>query len=74
MVFKDTNRRDVFEMRDDVIPIICSVREKAIHISVRFASYSVKSISIVSTVQGPPATRKFIFKITRCIIHDLMNL
>ena len=33
--------RDVFEMRDDVIPRVYSVREKAIHISVRFASYSM---------------------------------
>ena len=61
-------------MRDDVIPRIYSVREKAIHISVRFASYSIKSISSVSTVQGSPVTRKFIFKITRCIIHNLMKL
>ena len=61
-------------MRNDVIPRIYSVQEKAIQISVIFASYSMKSISIVSTVQGPPVTRKFIFKITRCVIHYLMNL
>ena len=44
--------------------------QKAIHISVRFASYSMKSISIASTVQGSPVTRKFIVKITLCIIHN----
>ena len=74
MVVKNINRRDVFEMRDDVIPRIYSVQEKAIHISVRFASYSMKSINIVSTVQGSPVTRKFIFKITRYVIHNLMDL
>ena len=70
--FKNINRRDVFEMRDGVIPRIYSVREKAIHISVRFAFYSIKSI--VSIVQGSQVTRKYSYKITRYIIHNLMNL
>ena len=45
--FKDTNRRDVVKMRDDVVPRNNPIWEKTIDVSVCFTSYSMKCIYIV---------------------------
>ena len=47
MTFKDINRWDVWKMPNDIIPSFNSIREEAIHVPVRLASYFVKVASNV---------------------------
>ena len=52
MFFKNIKRWDVIKMFNKDIPRSSRIREKTIHVSVRFTYYFTKSVTDVSTEQG----------------------